>query len=197
MSDIVQLLFFVCRPHAFFISNRQLHSPRHHSPRCANNQTSRGSIEATLRVRHFQVDAMLPTARYPIIFQPIPLGVDRRDSVQISSEKDANNFWELNNESAQSTDSAFVAGVLSWLINVGSNFAHVSPSFRYKEVADVDRYCDAIDLATELAISYTVSTIKQVSVGIVALDPPQITPQNASHVRLSCSVTKLYSVTFL
>ena len=41
----------------------------------------RGSIEATFRVRHFQVDAMLPTARYPIIIQPLPLGVDRRNSV--------------------------------------------------------------------------------------------------------------------
>lgn len=40
----------------------------------------RGSIEATFRVRHFQVDAMLPTARYPIIIQPLPLGVDRRKS---------------------------------------------------------------------------------------------------------------------
>jgi hypothetical protein len=39
-----------------------------------------GSIEATFRVRHFQVDAMLPTARYPIIIQPLPLGVDRRRS---------------------------------------------------------------------------------------------------------------------
>jgi hypothetical protein len=38
----------------------------------------KGSIEATLRVRHFQVDAMLPDARYPIIIQPLPLGVDRR-----------------------------------------------------------------------------------------------------------------------
>lgn len=37
-----------------------------------------GSIEAALRVRHFQVDAMLPSARYPIIIQPLPLGVDRR-----------------------------------------------------------------------------------------------------------------------
>ena len=38
-----------------------------------------GSIETTFRVRHFQVDAMLPNARYPIIIQPLPLGVDRRD----------------------------------------------------------------------------------------------------------------------
>ena len=37
----------------------------------------RGSIEASVRVRHFQIDAMLPTARYPIIIQPLPLGVDR------------------------------------------------------------------------------------------------------------------------
>lgn len=37
-----------------------------------------GSIDFTLRVRHFQADAMLPSARYPIIIQPLPLGVDRR-----------------------------------------------------------------------------------------------------------------------
>lgn len=63
---------------------------------------------------------------------------------------------------AQSTNSALVAGILSWLINVGSNFAHVSPSFRYKEVTDSDRYCDAVDLALDLAMSYVVHTIKQV-----------------------------------
>ena len=40
-----------------------------------------GSIEATVRIRHFQVDAMLPNARYPIIIQPLPLGVDRREPV--------------------------------------------------------------------------------------------------------------------
>ena len=38
-----------------------------------------GSIESIARVRHFQVDAMIPNARYPIIIQPIPLGVDRRE----------------------------------------------------------------------------------------------------------------------
>lgn len=64
---------------------------------------------------------------------------------------------------AQSTNSALVAGILSWLINVGSNFAHVSPSFRYKEVTDSDRYCDILDLAFDLAMSYVVHTIKQVS----------------------------------
>ena len=37
-----------------------------------------GSIETTARVRHFQIDAMHPNARYPIIIQPLPLGVDRR-----------------------------------------------------------------------------------------------------------------------
>lgn len=58
---------------------------------------------------------------------------------------------------------AFVAGVLSWLMNVGSNFAHVSPCFRYKEVTDMDRYCDVVELITDIAISYVVHTIKQVS----------------------------------
>ena len=49
----------------------------------------RGSIEATFRVRHFQIDALLSTARYPIIIQPLPLGVDRRmsESYQDTSEE--------------------------------------------------------------------------------------------------------------
>ncbi len=42
----------------------------------------RGSIETQAKVRHLQVDAMLPDARYPIIIQPLPLGVDRREDVQ-------------------------------------------------------------------------------------------------------------------
>lgn len=37
-----------------------------------------GTIELTARLRHFQIDAMLPNARYPIIIQPLPMGVDRR-----------------------------------------------------------------------------------------------------------------------
>ena len=64
----------------------------------------KGSIEATLRVRHFQVDAMLNSARYPIILQPLPLGVDRRQPLH--DEKDEYNkivtkkdcFWESHNE---------------------------------------------------------------------------------------------------
>ena len=39
-----------------------------------------GSIETTAKIRHFQIDSMLPNARYPIIIQPLPLGVDRRES---------------------------------------------------------------------------------------------------------------------
>lgn len=97
------------------------------------------------------------------------------------------------NALAQSIDSAFVAGVLSWLINVGSNFAHVSPSFRYKEISDVDRYRDALDLAADLAISYIVSTIKQVSAGKFPWFPTNIHIASDSHARLSCSATRLYS----
>lgn len=68
-------------------------------------QKPKESIEATVRVRHFQVDAMLPTARYPIIIQPLPLGVDRRgplhgDSATVVdtniTKKDC--FWESHNE---------------------------------------------------------------------------------------------------
>jgi hypothetical protein len=68
-------------------------------------QKPRGSIEATMRVRHFQVDAMLSSARYPIIIQPLPLGVDRREplhhepsdfSDSIVGAKDC--FWDAHNE---------------------------------------------------------------------------------------------------
>lgn len=68
-------------------------------------QKQRGSIESRLRVRHFQVDAMLPNARYPIIIHPLPLGVDRRDQTIEDSDlilpsgidkKEC--YWMLNEE---------------------------------------------------------------------------------------------------
>jgi hypothetical protein len=37
-----------------------------------------GSNETQVMVRHFQVDAMDPEARYPIIIQPLPYGFDKR-----------------------------------------------------------------------------------------------------------------------
>lgn len=68
----------------------------------------RGSIKADARVRHFQVDAMIPDARYPIIIQPSPMGVDRRkpmmkdgnDSNSLIPEgvKDSDCFWRQNEE---------------------------------------------------------------------------------------------------
>eukprot|EP00804_Cyclotella_cryptica_P012787 CCRYP_010547-RA/>CCRYP_010547-RA protein AED:0.05 eAED:0.05 QI:183/0.85/0.81/1/0.76/0.63/22/985/2990 len=251
-------------------------------------QKPRGTIDLTMRVRHFQVDAMLPSARYPIIIQPLPLGVDRReppdqgcDRVLDSNIVKKDCYWEKHNERpipvleltgsyvpqtnmtwipsldvmicpckveidvdyilrvvgvimnsiskfkdvsknivatssaserlqyisrgqqntyltyienfyispvyveieldikpddsddnndyesltlnniAQSTNSALVAGILSWIINVGANFAHVSPCFRYNEITATDRYCDVVDLATDVAVSYVVKTIKQ------------------------------------
>ena len=62
-----------------------------------------GSIKATARVRHFQVDAMLPDARYPIIIQPLPLGVDRRESSIESDEvtdivSNGDCFWMKQDE---------------------------------------------------------------------------------------------------
>lgn len=67
-----------------------------------------GSIESTTRVRHFQIDAMIPNARYPIIIQPLPLGVDRRiPEIQNSSSsmtiiprgiKSRECYWTLNDE---------------------------------------------------------------------------------------------------
>ena len=68
-------------------------------------QKQMGSIESTLRVRHFQVDAMLPNARYPIIIEPLPMGVDRRDNDNDSSDlvvpEDVDKrecFWTQNDE---------------------------------------------------------------------------------------------------
>jgi hypothetical protein len=67
-----------------------------------------GSIQVTTRVRHFQIDAMLPNARYPIIIQPLPLGVDRRmPEIQNSSSsmsiiphsiKARECYWKLHDE---------------------------------------------------------------------------------------------------
>jgi len=249
----------------------------------------RGSIETHAKVRHLQVDAMLPDARYPIIIQPLPLGVDRREDmhnadgiiqkhdcfwldhdekpvpifeVAFSYVPQSNMIWipnidayispmkvqidvdyllrvagtllvsigktnnggspeniaavtsandkvkyitrgqmnicltyieKLNiapvwfeveldikpdgadstssdtdsesaltlNTIARSTNSAVAAGVLMWVINVGSNFAHVSPTFSYTSIFDTDKYCDVFDLVKEIAIFYIVQTIKQ------------------------------------
>ena len=66
-----------------------------------------GSIELIARVRHFQIDAMHPNARYPIIIQPSPMGVDRRkaeidntSSIPIipKSVKTRECYWKLKEE---------------------------------------------------------------------------------------------------
>ena len=62
---------------------------------------------------------------------------------------------------ARSTNSAAVAGILSWVINVGANFAHVSPTFTYNAIVDTDRYCDIVELASDIVISYIIRSIKQ------------------------------------
>lgn len=249
-----------------------------------------GSIEVGMKIRHFQVDSMLDTARYPIIIQPKQRGVDRhashapdRSLCGITGIDESDCFWlksndlepiievafsyvpqsnmtwvpnielyvcpmkvqldidyilrvvgmllnsaseykagtssnstttthankelryvtsgqldsrltyienlyiaevlfevEINlkpdedhsgceagesdltlNSIARSTNSAAVAGILSWVINVGANFAHVSPTFTYNAIVDTDRYCDIVELATDIAISYIVRSIKQ------------------------------------
>ena len=56
---------------------------------------------------------------------------------------------------------ANVAAVLGWLINVGVNFAHVSPTFQYTTVMATDKYCDIIELARDIMISYSFQTIRQ------------------------------------
>ena len=40
----------------------------------------KGEISTTCRLRHVQVDSMFQSAQYPVILEPLPLGVDRRIS---------------------------------------------------------------------------------------------------------------------
>mmetsp|Transcript_21012 Transcript_21012/g.34666 ORF Transcript_21012/g.34666 Transcript_21012/m.34666 type:complete len:1329 (+) Transcript_21012:3-3989(+) len=238
-------------------------------------------------VRHFQIDAMDPEARYPIICQPLPLGIDHRElqSNELTLPKDVNSndlFWlehaedkpspvfeanfeyipqenmtwipSLNvvlcpmkvafdldyilrlasnfvvtitqyrdvassghtavntndklryssrgtksvsltylermtiapvwfeveicindsiedgipsetalslNSIAQASNSSSIAGIVGWVVNVGSNFAHVTPCFKYPSVAYIDRFCDPIDVVKDIVFFYVVQTIKQ------------------------------------
>ena len=56
------------------------------------------SIVTQVMVRHFQIDAMDPEARYPIICQPLPLGIDHREpkSNELTLPENVNStdlFW--------------------------------------------------------------------------------------------------------
>lgn len=55
----------------------------------------------------------------------------------------------------------WVAGIMGWLINVGANFAHVSPTYTYSSVYYTDNYADIIDLAEDVFNYYLMNTIKQ------------------------------------
>jgi len=94
---------------------------------------------------------------------------------------------------AQSTSSAAVAGVLSWLINVGANFAHVSPCFKYSQVTYTDQYCDIIDLLKDIAISYFVDSIKQ-SIKVVLSMQLLGDPSHLIH-QYKTGVTDLFKIT--
>lgn len=65
------------------------------------------------------------------------------------------------NSIARSSNSAAVSGILAWVINVGANFAHVSPTFRYETISYSDRYCDILELLRDIAMSYIMQSIKQ------------------------------------
>ena len=41
----------------------------------------KGSVETKTRLTHLQIDAMFHKASYPVILQPVPLGVDRKKVV--------------------------------------------------------------------------------------------------------------------
>jgi len=83
------------------------------------------------------------------------------DELDYSESEAAGEASLTLNSIARSTNSAAVAGVLGWVINVGANFAHVSPTFRYATIIGTDHYCDILELARDIAISYIVQSIKQ------------------------------------
>jgi hypothetical protein len=56
---------------------------------------------------------------------------------------------------------ANVAAILSWVINVGVNFAHVSPTFRYGMIIATDKYCDVTEFASDIILSYIFQTVRQ------------------------------------
>lgn len=77
-----------------------------------------------------------------------------------------------------------IAGIVGWVVNVGSNFAHVTvslldlslhsspalssdsfvlsqPCFNYPSVAYIDRFCDPIEVVKDVIFFYVVQTIRQ------------------------------------
>jgi len=73
----------------------------------------KGFIEVSAKLRHFQVDAMFKSPKYPVMLRPVPMGVDRRQSsveeVGLSDSSDIflggervleikDQFWRLHNE---------------------------------------------------------------------------------------------------
>ncbi|KAL7553819.1 hypothetical protein ACHAWF_017158 [Thalassiosira exigua] len=83
------------------------------------------------------------------------------DDLELSETDAAGEATLTLNKIAQSTNSATAAGILGWVVNVGANFAHVSPTFTYAAITYTDRYCDALELARDIVIYYIVQSIKQ------------------------------------
>lgn len=65
------------------------------------------------------------------------------------------------NAIARSTNSSAAAGILGWVLNVGANFAHVSPTFKYSDISYADKYCDIVDVIYDIVISYVIQSIQQ------------------------------------
>lgn len=94
------------------------------------------------------------------------------------------------NTIGRSTNSAAAAGVLGWVINVGANFAHVSPTFRYAAIIDTDKYCDVLELARDIIISYIIKSIKQSYKVVFSMhllgDPSLLVVSSASYYFDTC-----------
>lgn len=87
----------------------------------------KGSIEAGAKIRHFQVDAMLETARYPIIIQPKQRGTERHSHIPDRAlsgiadidEKDC--FWLTRDDAEPILDVSFSyvpQSNMTWVPNI-------------------------------------------------------------------------------
>lgn len=94
------------------------------------------------------------------VYFDVELNIKSNDSDDRNDGSDGYSSLTLHSI-AQTTNSATVAGLLGWVINVGANFAHVSPTFRYSDETYTDQYCDVFDLLLEVAMPYVVQTVKQ------------------------------------
>lgn len=94
-----------------------------------------------------------------------------------------------------------MAAILSWVISVGANFAHVSPTFRYSHVSYSETYCALFDLIEEISGPYINQTIQQAYKVIFSMqllgDPSHLLFQYKSGVKDLFTKTRKCPVIFV